>query len=77
MTQDEAIKRTSIFLQKIFHDDEDSLEQIRKLEEKKDVVFFINALEQLRLSCVGLKQIISNQITKKQIAKNNELLRFL
>ena len=58
MTQEEAIKRTSEFLQKIFHDDKDSLEQ-------------------LRLSCVGLKQIISNQITKEQIAKNNELSLFL
>lgn len=69
MTQDEAIKRTSEFLQKIFHDEKDSLEQLRKMEEKKDVGFFIAALEQLRLSCVGLKQIITNQITKEQIAK--------
>ncbi len=77
MTQDEAIKRTSTFLQKIFHDDKDSLEQIRKMEGEKDVGFFIDALEQLRLSCEGLKQIISNQITKEQIAKNNELSLFL
>lgn len=64
MTQEEAIKRTSEFLQKIFHDDKDSLEQIRKMEREKNVGFFIAALEQLRLSCVGLKQIISNQITR-------------
>lgn len=77
MTQEEAIKRTSELLQKICHDDKDSLEQIRKMEVEKDVGFFIAALEQLRLSCVGLKQIISNQITKEQIAKNNELSLFL
>lgn len=77
MTQDEAIKRASTFLQKIFHDDKDSLEQIRKMERKKDVGFFIAVLEQIRLSCVGLKQIISNQITKEQIEKNNELSLFL
>lgn len=77
MTQDEAIKRASTFLQKIFHDEKDSLEQIRKMEGEKDIVFFIDALEQIRLSCEGLKQIISNQITKEQIAKNNDLLRFI
>lgn len=77
MTQDEAIKRTSEFLQKTVHDDKDSVELIRKMEREKDVGFFIAALEQLRLSCVGLKQIISNQITKEQIAKNNELSLFL
>lgn len=77
MTQDEAIKRASIFLQKIFHDDEDSLVRIQKNEEKKDVVFFIATLDQIRLSCEGLKQIISNQITKEQIEKNKDLLRFL
>lgn len=61
MTQDEAIKRASAFLQKILHDDEDALAIIRREEERKQADFFIMALEQIRLSCVGLKQIIENQ----------------
>lgn len=61
MTQDEAIKRASIFLQKILHDDEDAIAFIREREKEKDVEGFIAALDQIRLSCEGLKQIISNQ----------------
>lgn len=61
MTQEEAIKRASTFLQKIFHDDKDALALIREREKRKDADAFIAALDQIRLSCEGLKQIISNQ----------------
>ena len=61
MKKDEAIKRTSIFLQKVFHDDEDALGLVRVYENKKDADFFIVALEQLISSCEWLKQSIDSQ----------------
>lgn len=61
MTQEEAIKRASVFLQKILHDDEDSIALIREREKKMDADAFIAALDQIILSCEGLKQIISGK----------------
>ena len=61
MGQDEAIKRTSLFLQKIFHDDEEALSLIRVAEKNKDIDFFTSALDQIEKVCDVLKQGLWNK----------------
>lgn len=61
MTQDDAIRKTSMFLQKIFHDDKDSLAIIRVAEKEHDIYNLTSALDQLERTCKELKQGLWNK----------------
>lgn len=61
MTQDEAIKRTSRLLQRIFHDYEEGIAVIRVAEKERDIDNLTSALDQLIMTCNELKQGLWNK----------------